>query len=123
MRYYKDKKDGFYILSDGVEAIEDLIEISKDEYYLLNPSVLYIPTKQELLYSIIVTTSTGKSFDGDETARNNIVCALTIAGFTGQISTNWKLADNSTQLVTLDELKEALALSLTEVGKIIGAIT
>ena len=80
------------------------------------------PTKDDLLNSIVVQTSTGKSFDGDETARNNILCALTVAGFTGQTSTNWKLSDNTTATVTLEELKEALALSITKVGQIVGAL-
>jgi len=60
---------------------------------------------------IKVTTTGGKVFDGDEKAQDRMVRAITIAGVTGKTSTNWKLADNSIVLVTVNELKEALALA------------
>lgn len=81
-----------------------------------------IIAKQNALFNITVTTSTGKTFDGDEVSRSDMVSAILIANFTGLKQTEWKLADNSTQVVTLDELQEALRLALTEKGKIVGAI-
>ena len=73
-------------------------------------------SKQELLNSIIVTTQSGKTFDGHETARNNMMSAIMSAG--NQVSTDWKLADNTKVNVTLDELKEALSLSIQAAGQI-----
>lgn len=128
MKYYKDFSNPPVVYAYEADGSQDdfikpgLIEMTTEEIEAhLNPPVPP-PSKDELLSSIKVTTASGKTFDGNETARNNLLCALTVASYTGQISTNWKLADNTTQSVTLDELKEALALSLTQVGKIVGAI-
>lgn len=75
--------------------------------------------KEERLSKIVVTTSNGNAFDGNETARNNILSAINSAEFIGKTEEYWKLADNSTILVQLPELKEALALSIQEVGNIV----
>lgn len=77
--------------------------------------------KVEALNTITVTTSTGKVFDGNETARLNMLSAITAAGIVGQNSANWKLADNTVATVTLDELKQALALAIQRVGEIVTA--
>lgn len=73
------------------------------------------------LNSIIVTTSSGKVFDGNETARNNMISAIMTAEFVGQTSAEWKLADNSKAIVSVDEVKEALSLSIQRVGEIVTA--
>lgn len=74
-----------------------------------------------LLNSISVTTSSGKVFDGNETARNNMMSAIMTAEYTGQTTAEWKLADNSKAIVSVDEVKEALALSIQRVGQIVTA--
>ncbi|BBB29384.1 DUF4376 domain-containing protein [Neptunomonas japonica] len=58
---------------------------------------------------ILVTTSTGKVFDGDEKSQDRMarVVAVGEAGMT----TQWKMADNSTQTATWEEIKEALLLA------------
>ncbi len=75
--------------------------------------------KERRLNSIMVTTANGNTFDGNETARNNMLSAITSAEFIGKTEETWKLADNSTVIVQLPELKEALALSIQEVGNIV----
>lgn len=75
--------------------------------------------KEEALRTLTVTTTNGNTFDGNETARNNMLSAITSAEFIGKTEEYWKLADNSTILVQLPELKEALALSIQEVGKLV----
>lgn len=77
--------------------------------------------KNFMLSSMTVTTTAGNVFDGNETARNNMLSAIQSASFLGQTEATWKLADNSSKIVTLDELKEALALSITKVGEIVTA--
>lgn len=77
------------------------------------------PSKAQLLQSIIVTTAAGHSFDGNETARTNMLSAITAAEIIGQTESDWKLADNTIAHITLDELKEALALSIQRVGEIV----
>jgi len=68
-------------------------------------------SKSEKVRAIKVTASTGKVFDGDEKSQDRMTRAINIAAITGATSTKWKLADNTIVSVTLDELKEALALS------------
>ena len=68
--------------------------------------------------SIKVMISTDKVFDGDETSQDRMVRAINIASITGLTETQWKLANNEIVMVTLDELKEALALAGQEMSRI-----
>ena len=67
---------------------------------------------------IKVTVVTNKTFDGDEKSQDRMLRAINIASITGQTTTQWKLADNSIVMVTLDELKEALVLAGQEMSRI-----
>jgi hypothetical protein len=60
---------------------------------------------------IKVTTSLGRTFDGDEDSQERMARAIMISQLTGITSTTWTLADNSVTTVTLAELSEALALA------------
>ena len=75
--------------------------------------------KNARLNSIVVTTTNGNVFDGNETARNNMISAIVSAELINKTEEYWKLADNSIKLISLDELKEVLALSIQEVGNIV----
>ena len=75
--------------------------------------------KTDALNSITVTTKNGNTFDGNETARGNMTSAILASEVIGMTEDTWKLADNSEVLVTITELKEALALSIQEVGRIV----
>lgn len=59
-----------------------------------------------------------KVFDGDEAAQQRMTCALMAADAAGLDSTDWVLADNRVVTVTKAELKQALALSMLEMGKL-----
>ena len=135
MKHYKDENGQVYAFeSDGSQddfIPPSLTRITEAEADLIrNPP----PTQAELdalaaieekaqkvkaLNSITVKTSTGKVFDGNESARNNMLSALQAAEFLNQTEAGWKLADNSVEMVAVDELKEALALSIQRVGEII----
>jgi hypothetical protein len=78
-----------------------------------------VQSKSDLLASITVTTQSGNTFDGNETARNNMMSAIMAADIIGQTESDWKLANNTVAHITLDELKEALALSIQRVGEIV----
>jgi len=67
---------------------------------------------------LTVETANGKVFDGDETSQGRMLRAISIADITGETTTEWKLADNSVAIVTLDELKEALTLAGREMSNI-----
>lgn len=62
--------------------------------------------------AIVVTTTSGKTFDGDEDSQARMSRALLVAQITGQTETTWVLANNVPTLINLDELHEALALSM-----------
>lgn len=57
--------------------------------------------------------------DGRAKDQINIMAAIQTAELLGQTSTEWKLSDNTLYTVTVDELKQVLALSIQRVGKII----
>ena len=75
--------------------------------------------KELALNSIKVTTQSGKVFDGKDLDQQRMVSAIMSADVVGITETYWKLADNSVAMVTLVELKEALALSIQALGVII----
>ena len=75
--------------------------------------------KTYTLNSITVTTTNGNTFDGNETARGNMTSAILSAEVIGKTEDTWKLADNTSAVITIVELKEALALSIQEVGRIV----
>jgi len=76
------------------------------------------PSRQELVNNIIVTTISGKLFDGNEVAQQRISRAIQALQIANQTSTKWKLADNTISDVTLVELQEALVLAGTEMTRI-----
>ena len=74
--------------------------------------------KMDALTKIVVDVD-GKSFDGNETARLNMVSAIQASELLGVTENAWKLADNTVAVVTVDDLKQALALAIQEVGRIV----
>ena len=109
----KGNQPNSYSVWDGNEWVED--EILKNEFIALNKKA----EKELRLSQIVVTTSNGNVLDGNETARNNMLSAIVSAEVINKTEEYWKLADNSIKLIALDELKEALALSIQEVGNIV----
>ena len=85
-------------------------------------AVLDKEIKRYLLSVITVKTSEGNLFDGNETARNNLMSAIKVSEITGKTKHNWKMADNSIKEIDVKEAQEALYLSIFEVGRIIGAV-
>ncbi len=78
--------------------------------------------KTQALNTIVVTVN-DKTFDGNEAARTNMTSAILSADLIGKTEETWKLADNTTVLVTLVELRQALALAIQEVGRIVNCTT
>ena len=74
---------------------------------------------KELALNSITVTVNGNSFDGNETARGNMTSAILSAEIIGKTEDTWKLADNTSAVIIIAELKEALALSIQEVGRIV----
>lgn len=105
-------EDGKFIVKDFRTAEEiELAEIDRIKSELKS-------AKQTALDNIVVEVD-GKLFDGNEPARLNIMSAIQSSELFGLTEIVWKLADNTSEVVTLDELKMALALSIQEVGRIV----
>ena len=78
--------------------------------------------KQEKYYAIdnvIVTTTAGNKFNGEDKSQGRMTSALLAAEVLGKTEENWKMADGNIKLIKIEELKEALALSILEVGRLI----
>jgi len=75
--------------------------------------------KIEALASVKVTTTSGKVFDGRDIDQQRMVAAIMVSSVVNITETQWKLADNTIATISLDELKEALALSIQAIGNIV----
>lgn len=119
---YAIKKDGL-----SWRAVDSKKDCTTDEIYSENQPELIVEMtelivemgKENALNAVTVKTSSGKIFNGNETARNNMLSAIVASDYLKQTKSNWRLADNTVAEVTLDEIKEALALSIQKVGEII----
>nr|DAV84078.1 MAG TPA: protein of unknown function (DUF4376) [Caudoviricetes sp.] len=99
-----------------LENIKQLLQgvtIKPFEYSTL--SRVLIKNKLE---NLSVKISTGKIFDANLEARQNLSDAIIAADFLKIKETKWRMFDNSEVVVTLDELKEAHALAILEYAKI-----
>jgi hypothetical protein len=96
----------------------DIVDVIDENYNNIKNSITAKNNKINNVATILVTTISGKVFDGDEKSQDRMVRAIQVAAITGLTETQWKLADNSRVMVTLDELKEALALAGQEMSRI-----
>ena len=103
------------------EAMNNFTMPSQEELDKINLDNLKVELKsaKKIALDNIVVDVDGKLFDGNETARLNIMSAIQASELVGLNETGWKLADNTAVLVNLNELKMALALSIQEVGRIV----
>jgi len=75
--------------------------------------------KQEAIAILTVTTKEGNTFDATDQARANMNEAIAAASILGLTENDWKLANNIIITVTVDEIKEALAMGIQAKGSII----
>lgn len=106
--------------TDGIE-VPSFPTNALEEYWNGQAWEKRIP-KEVALQKITVTTQSGKTFDGNETARSDMLVALTVGEWINETQTYWKMANNDTLLVTKEELQEALTLAIQAKGRIVGAI-
>lgn len=74
--------------------------------------------KESRVSSLLITSSAGNVFNGDELSQNRILKTLTVMGLTGQSKNMWKLANNSIVEVSKEELEEVLILAHAEMDSI-----
>ena len=103
------------------ESLNNFTMPSQEELDKINLDNLKVELKsaKKIALDNIVVDVDGKLFDGNETARLNIMSAIQASELFTLNETGWKLADNTAVLVNLAELKIALALSMEEVGRIV----
>ena len=102
------------------EVTEDML----DAYLNTNDGYLkYLKSESnKIIESMTVTISSGKEFDANELARVNMMSAVISSEFAGLTETSWRLANNETTVVTLNELKEAVMLALVKFGQLKGIV-
>ena len=102
------------------EVTEDML----DAYLNTNDGYLkYLKSESnKIIESMTVTISSGKEFDANELARVNMMSAVISSEFAGLTETSWRLANNETTVVTLNELKEAVMLALVKFGQLRGIV-
>lgn len=96
---------GGYVQSFEVRAMTDAEAEANATAALAHAKI----ARAEAVRNIVVTTSTGKSFDGDEDAQNRMLRSIQL--LTDEDELPWVLADSTVALVTKAELTEALRLS------------
>ena len=133
MPYYKDPLLKLHYIDDDVfvtklphgvvkisdSEAENMMSTEKTAEELAKESLAVKKLlRQQLVDAITVTTSSGKVFDGNEDAQNRMSRAIHVAEIAGIQSTTWVLANNVPTVVTLEELQEALALSMQSMGAV-----
>lgn len=128
------------ILEYSTEPIENGVEVDInpeeiytgfdfDQYYKNGKisnveNIVYTKVKQKQgkdkqLAKATVTTASGNTYNAGETSQNRMLRSLYVANLTGQVTVQWKLANNSTVTITIEELTEALKLSVQNTSDII----
>ena len=74
---------------------------------------------KELALNSITVEVNGKVFDGRAKDQVNIMAAIQAAELLNKTEETWVLNDNTKEIVTVDELKLALALAIQRVGEIV----
>lgn len=104
-----------YMAALGIDADTRAAILSQIEFETSQDAAAAKKLRDTAVAAIKVTVS-GKVFDGDEVAQGRIARAVAVAGITGINTCQWKLADNTVASVTVDELRQALSLSLQAQG-------
>ena len=99
-----------YMAALGIDADTRAAILSQIDFEIAQDAVAAKKLRDAAVAAIKVTVN-GKVFDGDEVAQGRISRAVAAAESAGVSAYQWKLADNSVAAVSLDELKQALALA------------
>ena len=78
-----------------------------------------LKSAKELALNSITVEVNGKVFDGRAKDQVNIMAAIQAAELLNKTEETWVLNDDTKQIVTVEELKLALALSIQRVGEIV----
>jgi hypothetical protein len=98
------------MLEKKIERREDGL-IKNTTFYTQSPKVGKSVYKLEELEDTTISSTSNKIFDADEISQGRMLRAIKMLELKGETTIMWKLADNTIQEVTLDELKEAFVLA------------
>ena len=104
--YVKPETDPTEILFGGVKLVEPVID----------PLAEAKAARASLVDALVVTTSTGRKFNGDEASQNRM--ARAISSMDEGDTVMWVLADNTVALIGCSELKEALRMAGSKMTQI-----
>lgn len=99
-----------YMAELGIDADTRAAILSQIDFETAQDAVAAKKLRNAAVAAIKVTVN-GKLFDGDEVAQGRMARAVAAAESAGINTYQWKLADNSVAAVSMDELKQALALA------------
>ena len=99
-----------YMTALGIDADTRAAILSQIDFETAQDAIAAKKLRDTAVAAIKVTVN-GKVFDGDEVAQGRIARAVAAAESAAISTYQWKLADNSVAAVSLDELKQALALA------------
>ena len=99
-----------YMTSLGIDADTRAAILSQIDFETAQDAVASKKLRDTAVAAIKVTVN-GKAFDGDEVAQGRMARAVAAAESAAISTYQWKLVDNSVAAVSLDELKQALALA------------
>jgi len=130
MKYFK-KDNTVYAYDEQQVAIglaDDKTELTAEEVELhINPPKTVEQLAEEAkaerlkqLEVLTVTTTNGNTFDANNQARLDMSNGIQVSEILNVTETVWRMADDSEVLIQIAELKEALALALTEYARIKG---
>ncbi len=106
---HTDTSEG-YMTALGIDADTSAAILSQIDFETAQDAVAAKKLRDTAVAAIKVTVN-GKTFDGDEVAQGRMARAVAAAESAAISTYQWKLADNSVAAVSLDELKQALALA------------
>ena len=99
-----------YMAELGIDADTRAAILSQIDFETAQDAVAAKKLRNAAVAAIKVTVN-GKLFDGDEVAQGRMARAVAAAESAGINTYQWKLADNSVAAVSMNELKQALALA------------
>lgn len=108
--------DGEYRQQWEIVPLSEMEAQQAAEAKRLSDEIVFKQERQAKVDAIIVTTQSGKRFDGDEVSQNRMSRAIVAMSDSDTIM--WVLADNTPASVTASELKEALRLAGEEITRI-----
>lgn len=110
--YLEEMVDGMYV--PDVKVIAKELQLQEETRISCE-----LKAAKELALNSITVEVNGKVFDGRAKDQVNIMAAIQAAELLNKTEDTWVLNDNTKQIVTVEELKLALALSIQRVGEIV----